>query len=206
MRRLDVDCTYLCGMLFLSEDKTKQPERTDKMVKEIIEKLKKENGIDEENIRRALFNFIIPDRVPVPFAVLEMARKKMNLSSIGVFLTAWMLEYYLLEDEADKIEIRENEFVIRDYSLKDFGIKPGDIVLYNPEKTDETVYFSAVDIDGCVFPADLNDDEEDPDKYCVCTNGAYFDFTVYKKKVNVLGEIIGWRKADETKYRPFIEE
>ena len=176
------------------------------MVKEIIEKLKKENGIDEENIRRALFNFIIPERVPVPFAVLEMARKKMNLSSIGDFLTTWMLEYYLLEDEAEKIEIRENEFVIRDYSLKDFGIKPGDIVLYNPERTDETVYFSAVEIDGCIFPADLNEDEEDPDKYCVCTNGAYFDFTVYKKKVKVLGEICAWRKADETEYRPFIEE
>lgn len=117
-----------------------------------------------------------------------------------------MLDKYLYEDEADEIEIGENEFVIRDYSLKDYGIKPGDVCLYNPEMTDETVYFAAVDIDGCVFPADLNEDEEDPDKYCVCTNGAYFDFTVYKKKVKVLGEICAWRKADETEYRPFIEE
>lgn len=96
--------------------------------------------------------------------------------------------------------------IIHDYSLKDFGIEPGDIVLYNPEMTDETVYFSAVEIDGCVFPTDLNEDEEDPKKYCICTNGAYWDFTVYKEKVKVLGEICAWRKSDESEYKQFIEE
>ena len=174
------------------------------MVNEIINKLNEEYGIDKENIQRAMFKFIAP--VPAPYAVLEMTRRQMNLSSIAELLLCRMFDKYLLEDEADEIEIGENELVIRDCSLKDFGIAPGDIVLYNPERADETVYFSAVDIDGCVFPADLNEDEEDPDKYCVSTNGAYWDFTVYKEKVKVLGEIIGWRHPDETKYRPFIEE
>lgn len=174
------------------------------MVNETINKLSEEYGIDKENIQRAMFKFIAP--APVPFAVLEMARRQTKFLSIGEFLPMQMIDKYLYEDEADEIEIGENEFVIRDYSLKDYGIKPGDVCLYNPERTDDTVYFSAVEIDGCIFPADLNEDEEDPEKYCVCTNGAYFDFTVYKKKVKVLGEICAWRKADETEYRPFIEE
>ena len=167
--------------------KTKQHERTDKMVNETINKLNEEYGIDKENIQRAMFKFIAP--APVPYAVLEMARRQTKFSSIGEFLPMEMIDKYLYEDEADEIEIGENEFVIRDYSLKDYGIKPGDICLYNPERTDETVYFSAVEIDGCIFPADLNEDEEEPEKYCVCTNGAYWDFTVYKNKVKVLGEI-----------------
>lgn len=173
-------------------------------INEHVKSICEEYGIEKENVEKALFKFIL--LAPMPYAVLEIARKQTNLSSIAELLLCRMFDDYLLEDEADEIEIGENEFIVRDYSLKDFGIKPGDIVLYNPERTDETVYFSAVDIDGCVFPADLNEDEEDPEKYCICTNGAYWDFSVYKEKVKVLGEIYAWRHPNENNYRPFIEE
>ena len=174
------------------------------MANEFVKKMNAEYGIEEKFVEDALYKFLIPKLLP--FAILELVRKKSNMMSIAELLPFNQLGNYLLEDEADEIEIGENELIIHDYSLKDFGIKPGDIVLYNPEMTDETVYFSAVEIDGCVFPTDLNEDEEDPEKYCICTNGAYWDFTVYKEKVKVLGEICAWRKSDESEYKQFIEE
>ena len=39
-----------------------------------INKLNEEYGIDKENIQRAMFKFITP--APVPYAVLEMARRQ----------------------------------------------------------------------------------------------------------------------------------
>ena len=39
-----------------------------------INKLNEEYGIDKENIQRAMFKFIAP--APVPYAVLEMARRQ----------------------------------------------------------------------------------------------------------------------------------
>lgn len=143
---------------------------------------------------------------PLPFMILAIARDRAKANSIGELLPADEHDNYLLEDdivELETIELQENEIIVCDKMFDKAGIQPGDLIVYDPKRLKyKKEMFMALEIDGIRFAAIL-DNHTDPLKYWILTEAFCEDFTLYKKKVKILGAITGWRKPGEAEYREF---
>ena len=131
---------------------------------------------------------------PLPFVILALARNQAKADSIGELLPTDELDNYLLEDditEFETIELQENEIIVCDKMFAKAGIQPGDLLVYDPKRFKyKKEMFMALEIDGIRFAA-MVDNHTDSLKYWILTEAFCEDFTLYKKKVKILGAIVG---------------
>ncbi len=143
---------------------------------------------------------------PLPFVILAIARNQAKADSIGELLPTDELDNYLLEDditELETIELQENEIIVCDKMFDKAGIQPGALLVYDPKRLKyKKEMFMALEVDGIKFAA-IVDNHTDSLKYWILTEAFCEDFTLYKKRVNILGAIVGWRKPGEAEYREF---
>lgn len=166
----------------------------------IAENITKKYGFDKEKLlcffdKREHINCIFP------YAVMAAIQNSLGASALSDILTEYECGYYLLDDELKPIQLREDEFVIRDNSFIGLGIEEGYIIKYDP---DEKGYgdYQAVELDGIILPAYITH-EKNGKCELYFEDDAYETVTVFADKIKLLGKLIGYRKPDEWFFRDF---